>query len=298
MVIVACGVECAVEGLLPGSGCHLLAVVGAGYIFGFVQALGPTVVSELFGLANFATNSAFVSTMFIASSFGIATTLTNWGYDRAANAQGAEACQGNVCFGPAFWICAVLGMFATLCSTILTVRKRKYYHRLDRCDFWAYISTMQLGQLSKVGAWLRCQSVLFGYIGVFVLQTVPTPLGCRIVQKERKKRGTAHKQHSQQQALQAMDMRLGRARTIIQQAYLDSKAMRVGLQPERHADGVLADLDKLGPKARSCAEHSARIQQAPSCSLPQQWRRVFMLCMCNTEHPLAIGQLVGPKLLL
>jgi hypothetical protein len=97
-----------------------------------VQALGPTVVSELFGLAHFATNAAFVSTMFIASSFGIATTLTNWYYD-AATQPGERECHGHACFATSFWICTAFGLGATAFSVVLTIRRRTYYHRMERC---------------------------------------------------------------------------------------------------------------------------------------------------------------------
>ena len=105
---------------------------GAGYVFGFVQALGPTVVSECFGLSHFATNSAFVSTMFIASSFGIAKSLSNWSY-RAGIKDGEGECHGQICFARAFWACTVISLIATLCSVVLTIKRRAYYRRMFRC---------------------------------------------------------------------------------------------------------------------------------------------------------------------
>ena len=105
-------------------------------MFGFVQALGPAIISELFGLAHFATTAAFVSTTFIVSSFGVAAMLTNWSYQHGKSGDGRE-CHGRACFGLAFVICSVLGMVTVVCSIVLTMRRRKYYKRMFRCA--AYI---------------------------------------------------------------------------------------------------------------------------------------------------------------
>lgn len=110
-----------------------IGAVLAGYVFGFGQALGPIIVSELFGLAHYATNAAFVNTTFIASSFGIAATLTNWSYQQGKHGSGERACNGKQCFGVAFIICAIIGGFTMAASVALTLRRRKYYKRMFRC---------------------------------------------------------------------------------------------------------------------------------------------------------------------
>ena len=90
-------------------------------------------MSELFGLAHYATNAAFVNTTFIASSFGIAATLTNWSYQHGKSKPHERACIGKQCFGLAFVVCAIIGLITTAASIVLTLRRRKFYKRMYRC---------------------------------------------------------------------------------------------------------------------------------------------------------------------
>jgi MFS family permease len=112
--------------------CVVITSETAGYVFGFLQALAPTITSELFGLAHFATNAAFISTMFIAASFGIASALTGYLY-KANIAPGMSECFGRECFQLSFLTCAAISAIATACSVVLTVRRRKFYRRIARC---------------------------------------------------------------------------------------------------------------------------------------------------------------------
>lgn len=103
-----------------------------GLTFGYIQALAPTITSELFGLAHFATNTAFVSTMFIVTSFAMANGMSSWIY-RAHIRPPHRHCLGPGCFRLSFLVCTVVGVAAGLASLMLTTRRVKYYRRMTKC---------------------------------------------------------------------------------------------------------------------------------------------------------------------
>lgn len=104
----------------------------AGGIFGFMQGLAPTIVSELFGLTNFASNYALLTTMFIFSSFSIANGLMSWNYDLFSNHHHPSQCHGSRCHKLGFYICAGLCTFACVLSIILTIRRKEFYHMMHK----------------------------------------------------------------------------------------------------------------------------------------------------------------------
>lgn len=54
----------------------------------------------------------------------------------------------------------------------------------------------------------------------------------RIVGKERRKRGAAAKEYVQERAIQAMDARVGKARTVVGQSYSHTQELRQRLRPD------------------------------------------------------------------
>lgn len=104
----------------------------AGFTFGYIQALAPTITSELFGLAHFATNTAFISTMFIFTSFAMANGMSSWIY-RVHVQPPHHHCMGPACFRLSFLACALAGVAAGLASLVLTTRRVKYYRRMIKC---------------------------------------------------------------------------------------------------------------------------------------------------------------------
>ena len=55
---------------------------------------------------------------------------------------------------------------------------------------------------------------------------------CRIVGKERKKRGTAAKEYVQQRAIEAMDLRVGKARAVVGHSYTHMQELRQRMRPD------------------------------------------------------------------
>ena len=104
-----------------------------------MQALTPTITSELFGLHHFANNYAFINTMFIVGSFGLAKGVTSWS-NEVMKSKNASSCKGQLCFGLAFWICAVVALMAAAASALLTLRCRGFYKRMAKCASCACIS--------------------------------------------------------------------------------------------------------------------------------------------------------------
>jgi hypothetical protein len=125
-------------------------VVGTGGTFGFIQALAPTITSELFGLNNFATNTAFISTMFIVTSFSIANGMTNLIYKRHTTL-GEHHCKGPACFRLTFLLCTLIGIAAALCSAVLTGRRMQHYRRIARCR----VPGVQCSQACRCSTMLR-----------------------------------------------------------------------------------------------------------------------------------------------
>jgi hypothetical protein len=104
----------------------------AGGTFGFLQGLAPTIVSELFGLAYFASNYALVCTMFIVSSFSIAHGVMSWNYDMYSNQDIPPTCHGPRCFQMGFYICTALCGVSCVLSSILTIRRKSFYQLLHK----------------------------------------------------------------------------------------------------------------------------------------------------------------------
>jgi hypothetical protein len=107
----------------------------AGASFGFLQGLAPTIVSELFGLAYFASNYALVCTMFIVSSFSIAHGLMSWNYDMYSNHHTPPTCHGTQCFQTGFYICTALCGLSCVLSSTLTRRRKPFYQLLLKYAF-------------------------------------------------------------------------------------------------------------------------------------------------------------------
>lgn len=106
-----------------------LAVL-AGLTFGAHWSLASAIVSDLWGLRNFASNYTALQMAPAMGSYVLATLLVGWLYDREAERQSGAAhneCIGQQCFRRAFEVLAVLGLTGVCSAALLVARSRRAY---------------------------------------------------------------------------------------------------------------------------------------------------------------------------
>jgi hypothetical protein len=211
----------------------------AGFFFGLQQSIAPTMVSELFGLAHFATNTAMLSTMFVASSFGLASALPSWVIRRAEGAPGSHGapCRGAACFRLTFLVVAAAACVATALALLLAARKAKFYARISRCvlwlqGLWSGLAMQGVTADQPLRTFTTCLLAVSFAVSLCVCVCVPLwrPLADaaawlpprRRIERERGKRGTAAVHRERERAVIALDRRLGAASTAVLHAQLAS----------------------------------------------------------------------------
>eukprot|EP00887_Chlorella_sp_A99_P007685 scaffold20.g7685.t1 len=110
------------------SALYMLAPL-SGVCFGSVWSLMPSLASDLFGLASFASNYTLLQLAPAVGSLGLAAKLASAIYQRALARHGAKGttCLGADCFGPTYMILAALGCASTLAAAELHRRTRTLY---------------------------------------------------------------------------------------------------------------------------------------------------------------------------
>eukprot|EP00040_Diaphanoeca_grandis_P032642 m.198372 g.198372 ORF g.198372 m.198372 type:complete len:158 (+) comp32690_c3_seq3:443-916(+) len=105
------------------------ACVIGGLAYGSFNALPPTLVSEMFGQAHFASIYAINSFAGAAASIGVASKMAGALYDEHAtkDSDGAKICFGYKCYFTSALICAIACGFAMLIGLLLAYLTRKRY---------------------------------------------------------------------------------------------------------------------------------------------------------------------------
>jgi hypothetical protein len=104
--------------------------LAAGLLFGAHWSLMPSLASEIFGLAHFASNYTLLQLAPAAGSLGLAARLAGHLYQHELARQGQAAggtCVGAGCFRPTFLVLAALAMAAAAASSVLCRRTRGLY---------------------------------------------------------------------------------------------------------------------------------------------------------------------------
>ncbi|WIA09948.1 hypothetical protein OEZ85_010161 [Tetradesmus obliquus] len=106
---------------------YVLSVL-LGVAFGAHWSLLPAITSDLFGLKHFAANYTTLQFAPAMGSYLLATEVTGWLYDRAAEAHGdIHQCIGPDCFRTAFLLLAGLAALSSLACCLATSRSRRAY---------------------------------------------------------------------------------------------------------------------------------------------------------------------------